>query len=354
MQSVGPSGFYNVPATKCLILFIGTISVLASIFGLKQHFHLQLTPHITVHHQFSRLFLSHVAFSSSGDFLFGSIILYSMRIIERQYGTSKYTAFLFITTIISTILEVVMLIVGGRIGLKSIPSGPYAIIFAILYQYYRVIPVTYRFRIFGIVMTDKLFLYVLAAQLACSRLLQTLVPSICGLLSSAIYRTDVANIKQWRFPKSVQFLASRFILPFFTSSPNPRSSATVPIQRPIITSLSSVDNILANGLINRRNNTTTNTNETIASARSSLAAEGSSSVREYLDTITGRDVVGSDLEPPSPEYTRILMTMFPDHPRETITRALSSAHNDLNRAVEIMLSTPSPAGESSRSSNNRH
>ncbi|RCH94907.1 hypothetical protein CU097_013012 [Rhizopus azygosporus] len=323
MQSVGPSGFYNVPATKCLILFIGTISVLASIFGLKQHFHLQLTPHITVHHQFSRLFLSHVAFSSSGDFLFGSIILYSMRIIERQYGTSKYTAFLFITTIISTILEVVMLIVGGRIGLKSIPSGPYAIIFAILYQYYRVIPVTYRFRIFGIVMTDKLFL------------------------------TDVANIKQWRFPKSVQFLASRFILPFFTSSPNPRSSTTVPIQRPIITSLSSVDNILANGLMNRRNNTATNTNETIASARSSLAAEGSSSVREYLDTITGRDVVGSDLEPPSPEYTRILMTMFPDHPRETITRALSSAHNDLNRAVEIMLSTPSPAGESSSSSNNR-
>ncbi|RCH94857.1 hypothetical protein CU097_008831 [Rhizopus azygosporus] len=323
MQSVGPSGFYNVPATKCLILFIGTISVLASIFGLKQHFHLQLTPHITVHHQFSRLFLSHVAFSSSGDFLFGSIILYSMRIIERQYGTSKYTAFLFITTIISTILEVVMLIVGGRIGLKSIPSGPYAIIFAILYQYYRVIPVTYRFRIFGIVMTDKLFL------------------------------TDVANIKQWRFPTSVQFLASRFILPFFTSSPNPRSSATVPIQRPIITSLSSVDNILANGLMNRRNNTTTNTNETIASARSSLAAEGSSSVREYLDTITGRDVVGSDLEPPSPEYTRILMTMFPDHPRETITRALSSAHNDLNRAVEIMLSTPSPAGESSSSGNNR-
>lgn len=35
--------------------------------------------------------------------------------------------------------------------------------------------------------------------------------------------------------------------------------------------------------------------------------------------------------------------MFPDHPRENITRALSSAHNDLNRAVEIMLSTPTPA-----------
>jgi hypothetical protein len=42
--------------------------------------------------------------------------------------------------------------------------------------------------------------------------------------------------------------------------------------------------------------------------------------------------------------------MFPDHPRETITRALSSAHNDLNRAVEIMLSTPSPTNVASSSS----
>lgn len=52
--------------------------------------------------------------------------------------------------------------------------------------------------------------------------------------------------------------------------------------------------------------------------------------------------MGSELEPPSPEHTRILINMFPDHPRDTITRALTSAHNDLNRAVEIMLSTPAP------------
>jgi hypothetical protein len=69
--------------------------------------------------------------------------------------------------------------------------------------------------------------------------------------------------------------------------------------------------------------------------------------QEYLDTITGRDVTGSELEPPSPEHTRVLLAMFPDHPRENITRALSSAHNNLNRAVEIMLSTPSPNNEGS-------
>jgi hypothetical protein len=70
-------------------------------------------------------------------------------------------------------------------------------------------------------------------------------------------------------------------------------------------------------------------------------------LQEYFDTITGRDVAGSQLEPPSPEHTRILLTMFSDHPRENITRALSSAHNDLNRAVEIMLSTPTPTNDAS-------
>lgn len=152
----------------------------------------------------------------------------------------------------------------------------YALMFSALYQYHRIIPVTYRFRIFGLVMTDKLFLYVLASQLAFSRSLQTLVPALCGWLVGALYRTDVGNIKQWRFPKFMQSVANQFIKPLFTSSPNPRSSATLPVQRPIITSLSSVNNILANGLANG-NDTTTNTNR--PDIRTSLTSERSSSVR---------------------------------------------------------------------------
>lgn len=46
-----PLGFYNVPVTKFLMLFIGSCSLLASIFNYKQIFHLQLSPHITIHHQ---------------------------------------------------------------------------------------------------------------------------------------------------------------------------------------------------------------------------------------------------------------------------------------------------------------
>ncbi|GAA5801501.1 hypothetical protein HPULCUR_006949 [Helicostylum pulchrum] len=281
-----------------------------------------------------------MAFGNSGDVFFGSILLYTMRVIERQYGSSKYAAFVFISITTSTLLELGALVFGAQVGLKRIPGGPYALIFSALYQYHRIIPVTYRFRIFGITMNDKLFLYILGFQLALSQSFQTLTPAICGLLSGALYRTDIGNIKSWRFAKFLQNITIRFIKPFLVSPPIARSSATTPSQRPIITGLSPVDNIMTGGLRNRRSTNTTSSS--ISETPVPTTEGGASSVREYFDTITGRDVAGSELEPPSAEHTRVLVVMFPDHPRETITRALSSAHNDLNRAVEIMLSTPSP------------
>ncbi|CAO3607254.1 unnamed protein product [Mucor hiemalis] len=351
MQAVGPAGFYNVPVTKFLVLFVGSCSILAAILNLKPYFHLQLIPHLTIHHQFWRLLTSHLAFGNSGDVFFGSLLLYTMRVIERQYGSAKYLAFLFVATMTSTLLELSALIFGVRVGLKRIPGGPYALIFAALYQYHRIIPVTYRLRVFGITMNDKLFLYVLAFQLALSQSFETITPALCGLLSGALYRTDIGNIKQWRFPPMLQNLIVKFIKPFLVSPPIARSSATTPSQRPIVTGITPVDNIMSGGLRNRR--TASSSTSGSRPETPTVPAEGTTaSVREYFDTITGRDVAGSELEPPSPEYTRALSIMFPDHPRETITRALSSAHNNLNRAVEIMLSTPSPndMGSSSGSS----
>lgn len=95
-------------------------------------------------------------------------------------------------------------------------------------------------------------------QLALSQSFQTLIPAICGLLSGALYRTDIGNIKRWRFPLIFQKLTIRFIKPFLVSPPIARSSATTPSQRPIVTGLSPVDNIMTGGLRNRRSTNTTN------------------------------------------------------------------------------------------------
>jgi membrane associated rhomboid family serine protease len=40
--------------------------------------------------QFWRLLVSHLAFANSSDLLFGGLMIYHMRVIERHFGTAKY------------------------------------------------------------------------------------------------------------------------------------------------------------------------------------------------------------------------------------------------------------------------
>ncbi|KAG0170372.1 hypothetical protein DFQ30_002572 [Apophysomyces sp. BC1015] len=342
MQSMGPAGFYNVPITKLLVLSIGGCSILAAMLDFKPLLHLQLSPHLTIHHQFWRLISSHCAFANSGEMFFGTLLLYTMRVIERQYGSAKYAAFVFLALLISTFLEVGVLVSGARLGLRSIPGGPYALIFAMLYQYHRIIPITYRFRIFGMTLNDKMFVYILALQIFLSQSFSTIAPCSCGLMTGALYRSDIGNMKQWRFPTNIQSLADRFLKPLLASAPVARSAMATPEQRPSATF--SVDNLVTstNGLRNRRQRN--RTTEPTAADGSSLTV-----AQEYIDTLTGStQIAGPSIAPPSEDHMSLLVAMFPDHPRESISTALSSAHNNLSRAVEIMLSTPAPSGSSTQ------
>ncbi|RUP46073.1 hypothetical protein BC936DRAFT_147391, partial [Jimgerdemannia flammicorona] len=123
MQSSGPPGFYNAPVSKFLLLSVGGCSLLANVLTVKTAFHLQLTPHLTTHHQFWRLLTHHCAFANSSELFFGGMVLYHLRVIERHFGSSKYAAFLFVSSVISTLLEVGALVSGGPFGLRYIPAG---------------------------------------------------------------------------------------------------------------------------------------------------------------------------------------------------------------------------------------
>lgn len=67
---------------------------------------------------------------------------------------------------LATIFEFLSLLVFHRAGLNHIASGPSALVFSILYQYSRVVPSAYQFRIFGVSLSDKTFNYVLALQVS--------------------------------------------------------------------------------------------------------------------------------------------------------------------------------------------
>ncbi|KAL1918049.1 uncharacterized protein VTP21DRAFT_3315 [Calcarisporiella thermophila] len=308
MISAGPTGFYNASVTKGILLGVGGCSLLASILNLKPMFHLQLIPHLTRDHQFWRLVTSHVAFTNSGELFFGMLIIYHLRVIERQFGSVKYAAFVFVSVAMATILEVGALMIWGSLNGKYIPAGPYGFIYAALYQYYKLIPETYRFRLFGVPLTDKIYLYVLASQLLISHFPNSVVAGVCGLVAGMLYRADVANVKRWRFPGVLVRFAKRWLEPLLASRPTIRSNATTQEQRA---------RMLRDDIRSRQ--------------------QTAEAMREYLGSLARAEPGG--INPPSDEEVSMLVAMFPNIPRETVVQALTSSNNDVSRAVEYLLST---------------
>ncbi|KAG0260185.1 hypothetical protein DFQ27_003664 [Actinomortierella ambigua] len=314
MISAGPSGFYHAPATKGILLTVGGLSLLSSLLQMKTDFHLQLVPHLTTHYQFWRLITSHFAFSNSTEVLFGGFIFYHLRVIERLYGSGKYTAFLLVTVVMVTLLELAALVSGHTLGLNVIPAGPFGVLFAALYQYSSVIPSTYEFKVFGVVLTDKIYMYILAFQLIWSQSPGSIVAAACGWMAGALYRADVGGLRRWRFPPSVANLATKFVLPIFSSAPAIRSTATTfehraaPARPP--------------------------------SGRAALA------MREYIDAIaSGGAPQGSTPRPPSEEHISTLLAIFPRATQEDAIAALNSTNNNMDGAVQYLLdrTTDSPA-----------
>ncbi|KAF9908448.1 hypothetical protein EC991_009801 [Linnemannia zychae] len=312
MLAAGPSGFYNAPTTKGVLLVVGALTLLSSIFQLKTDFHLQLVPHLTTHHQFWRLITSHFVFSSSTEMLFGGLIIYHLRIIERLFGPAKYVAFLFVSAVTCTLLNIAVLVTGNALGLNVLPAGPYGVIFAALYQFYSVIPSMYEFKVFGIAFTDKFFMYALATQLMFSHMPGSIASAVCGLLAGAIYRSDMAGTRRWRFPESIMRLAVKLLLPIFSSSPAIRSTAT--------------------------------TFENRSSSSSRTSDRPAQAMREYLDVLsTGGAPQGATPRAPSENDVSTLQSIFSTATQEQAIQALNATNNNLEAAVQYLLDNPAPA-----------
>lgn len=110
--------------------------------------------------------------------------------------------------------------------LNYIPPGPTAIMFSVVYQYSRLVPSVYELKIFGVAMTDKVWVYATAiqvsvtlyicnvivgcsisfysslhAQLALLHAPASLFTACIGLTIGSIYRSDLLQLKGWRVPR---------------------------------------------------------------------------------------------------------------------------------------------------------
>ncbi len=49
---------------------------------------------------------------------------------------------------------------------NHISPGPTAVVFSIIYQYFRLVPHAYEFKVFGVVMSDKIWVYATVSQVS--------------------------------------------------------------------------------------------------------------------------------------------------------------------------------------------
>ncbi|TPX36657.1 hypothetical protein SmJEL517_g01346 [Synchytrium microbalum] len=226
MQSGGVSGFYNSPVTKATVLCVALNSICASIFQARPMLHLQIVPHISQHHQLWRLVSTHVAFANSSEILFGGLLMYHMRLIERHWGSRKFASYVVLSSVISTVLDVTCLLLGNSFGLTRIAAGPWSCLYALLYNYVSSIPITYKFKLMGVTLNDKMFVYLLAAQLLLGSYPYSVIPSACGWVTGILLQSDVASVylKKWRIPKGIWNVIDAYFLKFIESSAPMRRS----------------------------------------------------------------------------------------------------------------------------------
>ncbi|KAF3332848.1 Rhomboid-like protein 20 [Carex littledalei] len=158
-----PYGPENAPVTRALIVASGFLTVAIGARGKSRQLGVSFQD-LSKNPRVWKIVASALAFQSTPELLFGLYLLYYFRLFERQIGSNKFSVFILFTGAVSSALEVValMLLKGSKFNVLA--SGPYSLIFALFVPFYFDVPITSRFRIFGVNLSDKSFIYLAGLQ----------------------------------------------------------------------------------------------------------------------------------------------------------------------------------------------
>ncbi|XP_051138901.1 rhomboid-like protein 20 [Andrographis paniculata] len=219
----GPSGFNNAPVTRTIVIASALFTIIFGIQGRSRNLAWSYQD-IFKKLQIWKLIVSLFGFSSTPELIFGVYLLYYFRVFERQIGSNKYTVFILFSIIASVLLEVMALMLLKDPSLKILTSGPYGLIFSSFVPFFFDIPVSTRFRTFGLNFSDKTFIYLAGLQLFLSSWKRSMLPGICGILAGSLYRLNIFRIRRMKFPD--------FIASFFSRLSWPTTGSTTPPPRP--------------------------------------------------------------------------------------------------------------------------
>uniref|UniRef100_A0ACD5WGU7 Uncharacterized protein n=1 Tax=Avena sativa TaxID=4498 RepID=A0ACD5WGU7_AVESA len=211
-MSGGLPGFHNAPVSRALVV----AAVLFSVpFGFRGRFlDLGLSyQNVYENLRIWRVIASLFAFSSSPELIFGVALLYYFRVFERQIGSNKYAVFIVFSMTVSVLLQILALGYLKDPSFNPLTSGPYGLIFASYVPFFFDIPISTKFRIFGLRLCDKSFIYLAGLQLLFSSGRRSVIPGLSGILAGLLYRLNIFGIRRLKVPDCATSLFSRFSWP---------------------------------------------------------------------------------------------------------------------------------------------
>ncbi|ODO11430.1 hypothetical protein I350_00210 [Cryptococcus amylolentus CBS 6273] len=323
------------------------------------------------YHQYWRILTHPLAFANSAELLMGELLLYKVSTHVERYDRQQAfitKSFILVSSAVSTLLAYATIIILHPFGIRSVPGGPYGIIFSLLWQYYRIVPSLYQFNLFGIMMSQKIFtaIFALQASIRVSRLLTGYIyrtSTLFPLPSFSLRRRRLlvrSSLKDYRISQPLFDLLARYFGPLVGESAGPRNAERVlPGQVnervPGIEDLAARANTATARGADRRSlramlasrlqaeqpaapgdNSLPPTGRTATAAEEDTNGEPASTTAamgEWVSEMTGR----SGARAPTEEEIETLRGMFPNSGRDAIVRALQRNDNNTAQAVEALL-----------------
>ena len=134
----GPRGLRGAPITKLLITSTLCITLLTELWPrVGEKLLLSRASSVLLRGESWRLLSSSLLLCE--DMVTAMVMggmLYSLRLFERQMGSSKFGAFVFVGTALDVASRLAFLAIPG-VGSKGVAAGPFHIIFSLLPLYFR-------------------------------------------------------------------------------------------------------------------------------------------------------------------------------------------------------------------------
>lgn len=219
-------GFRGAPVSLGLAWGAAGGTVFASATNTQHLLHLPPSFVASEMKQAWRLASGNLVFASSRELLFGAYLIYYCRVFERRMGSNKFASFVLVTSAMSTLLQIGVTQLYR--GCYPLASGPFGLIFGCAIPFVMDVPVSSKFSILGLPLTDKALVMAVGAQLLLASWKRTLIPGVCGMVAGSMYRINFLGMRKFRIPMFISKIFKQTIGKILVAPPDPVSPTVTP------------------------------------------------------------------------------------------------------------------------------